>query len=144
MIQFGIRKSGWKMVSFERLCLAEDIPIYLQIIRFVKQEIAAGNVDNREEMPSRRVLSALLGVNPNTIQKAYRILEEEEIIESHTGAKSYVTADSDKVLRIRAELLESDALSVVKTMKSMGISKAEALELIDRFWDEEEKTDTKR
>lgn len=123
------------MVSFENLILEDDIPIYLQIIQFVKREIAAGNVQNEEEMPSRRVLSALLGVNPNTIQKAYRMLEEEQIIASHTGAKSYVILDQEKVSRIRSQLLESDTMSVVKAMKQMGISKTEALELIDQYWD---------
>lgn len=123
------------MVSFEKLSLVDEIPIYLQIIRFVKQEISAGNVDNQEEMPSRRVLSALLGVNPNTIQKAYRMLEEEGVIESHTGAKSYVIVNQEKIEKIRSELLESDVLSVVQSMKQMGISREEAVELIKQFWD---------
>ena len=123
------------MVSFEKFVLEDDVPIYLQIIRFVKREIVAGNVQNQEEMPSRRVLSALLGVNPNTIQKAYRMLEEEQLIESHTGAKSYVVIDTKKVGRIRSQLLKSDSMAVIKAMKQMGISKEEALELIDRYWD---------
>lgn len=122
------------MVSFEKLILEDDIPIYLQIIQFVKREIVAGNVQNQEEMPSRRVLSALLGVNPNTIQKAYRTLEEEQIIQSHTGAKSYVVIDSEKVGQIRSQLLESDSMAVIKAMKQMGISKEEALELIEQYW----------
>lgn len=123
------------MVSFEKLSLEDDIPIYLQIIQFVKREIVAGNVQNQEEMPSRRVLSALLGVNPNTIQKAYRMLEDEKIIESRTGAKSYVVMDQEKVMQIRSQLLESDSIAVIKAMKQMGISKEEALALIDRYWD---------
>ena len=123
------------MISFEKLILEEDIPIYLQIIRFVKREIAAGNVENQDEMPSRRVLSALLGVNPNTIQKAYRMLEEEGIIESHTGAKSYVVIDPEKVLKIRSQLLKNDTMTVIKAMKQMGVSKEEALELIRRYWE---------
>lgn len=123
------------MVSFEKLILEDDIPIYLQIIQFVKREIVAGNVQNQEEMPSRRVLSALLGVNPNTIQKAYRMLEEEQIIESHTGAKSYVVINQEKVMQIRSQLLESDSIAVIKAMKQMGISREEALALIDRYWD---------
>lgn len=123
------------MVSFEKLILEDDIPIYLQIIQFVKREIVAGNVQNQEEMPSRRVLSALLGVNPNTIQKAYRMLEEEQIIESHTGAKSYVVINQEKVMQIRSQLLESDSIAVIKAMKQMGISREEALALIDQYWD---------
>lgn len=81
------------MISFDEFIIDDNSPIYLQIIRYIKQGIAAGVIGNQEEMPSRRVLSALLGVNPNTIQKAYRILEEEGIICSRSGAKSYVDLD---------------------------------------------------
>ena len=47
-------------------------------------------------------------MNPNTVQKAYRILEEEGIIASHTGAKSLVTADGETVERVRRELLAEE------------------------------------
>lgn len=88
-------------------------------------------------MPSRRVLSALLGVNPNTVQKAYRLLEEENLIASHAGAKSYVVADAEKAAEVRAQLLENDSRSVINALKQMGLSKAEALSLIDRLWNQE-------
>ena len=67
------------MLSFDNFLQTEGMPIYLQIIRYIKQGLVAGTVQDGEELPSRRVLSALLAVNPNTIQKAYRILEEEEL-----------------------------------------------------------------
>lgn len=122
------------MVSFEQMTLAEDIPIYLQIIQFVKREIAAGHIRNQDEMPSRRVLSALLGVNPNTIQKAYRMLEDEQIIESRSGAKSYVVLTEEQINLIREELLDHDARTVVTAMKQMNISRDEALALIMKYW----------
>ena len=76
------------MISFESFIMEDGMPIYLQIILFVKRGIIAGVIADGEELPSRRVLSALLGVNPNTVQKAYRMLEEEGLIQSHSGAKS--------------------------------------------------------
>ena len=112
-------------------------PIYVQIIRFVKQGIAAGSVCAGDELPSRRMLSALLGVNPNTAQKAYRLLEEEGLIESRSGAASYVTADGDAVARVRAELLESDARLLVGAMRRAGASREEALALITKLWEEQ-------
>lgn len=123
------------MVSFEELVLDESEPIYMQIIRFIRQGIAAGVIQNKEEMPSRRVLSALLGVNPNTIQKAYRMLEEEGIICSHSGAKSYVEIDDKKAADIKQELLKSDTLVWIKVMKQMGITKQEAMELAEQMWE---------
>ena len=76
------------MISFERFVPEEGVPIYLQILRYVKREAVAGLIRDGDELPSRRVLSALLGVNPNTVQKAYRMLEEESLIQSHTGTAS--------------------------------------------------------
>ena len=63
------------MLSFSHLSLADGVPIYQQILRYVKLGIAGGTIAHGEELPSRRVVSALLGVNPNTVQKAYRLLE---------------------------------------------------------------------
>lgn len=76
------------MVSFDDLVLLDGMPIYQQILRHVKLGIAGGTIAPGDALPSRRVLSALLGVNPNTVQKAYRLLEEEGLIQSRSGAKS--------------------------------------------------------
>ncbi len=123
------------MISFDSFIMENGIPIYLQIILFIKRGIIAGVIMDGNELPSRRVLSALLGVNPNTVQKAYRMLEEEELIQSHSGAKSYMRLDEEKIKCIRSELLESDAKSIVSSMKQMGLSKKEAVELIEKYWE---------
>ena len=111
------------------------MPIYLQIILFVKRGIIAGVIADGEELPSRRVLSALLGVNPNTVQKAYRMLEEEGLIQSHSGAKSYVVLNGVVKERIRSELLESDAKSVIHSLRQMGLTKEDAVALIEKYWE---------
>lgn len=123
------------MVSFAGFVLEDGTAIYLQIILFIKRAIVAGLINDGDELPSRRFLSSLLGVNPNTIQKAYRMLEEEGLMQSHTGARSYVVLNEDVKKHVRSELVEDDARSVVNSMKQMGIDKSEALKLIDRFWD---------
>lgn len=126
------------MISFDSFLMEDGSPIYLQIIHFVQRGIVAGIIADGDEMPSRRMLSAWIGVNPNTIQKAYRMLEDEGIIESRSGAKSCVTIDETKIQRIRSSLLAKDTQSLVTSMKQMGISKEEALALIETAWREEE------
>ena len=126
------------MLNFDRLVLDESGPIYLQILRYVKQGIAAGTIENGEELPSRRVVSALLGVNPNTVQKAYRLLEEEGLIQSHTGAKSCVVADEAARSRVRTQLLDQDARAMISAMKQMGVTREEALALLDTLWKEDD------
>ena len=123
------------MITFEHFKLEEGVPIYLQILLYIKRGMIAGSIGNGDELPSRRVMSALLGINPNTVQKAYRMLEEEGLITSHSGAKSYVAITEEKVEQVRKELLQGDAKSVVNAMKQMGLSKTEAIQLISENWD---------
>lgn len=125
------------MISFETFALDDSSPIYIQIIRFIKQGIAAGVIGDQEEVPSRRSLSALLGVNPNTIQKAYHILEEEGVIVSRSGAKSYTCVEGKTVERIRMELLAGDTKIWVRAMRQLGLSKEEAFQLADQEWNNE-------
>ena len=124
------------MVSFVNFAMEDGIPINQQIILFLKRGMVAGTVANGDELPSRRVLSALLGVNPNTVQKAYRLLEEEGLIQSHTGAKSYAAADEATVARLRAELLREDVRALVSAMQQSGVSREDALNLISEMWEE--------
>ena len=123
------------MISFDDFILEDDSPIYLQIIQYVKRGIVSGAIENGEEMISRRALSALLGVNPNTIQKAYHLLEEEGIIHSRAGAKSCVEADEGTKQRIRLALLSQDTLNWVQAMKQMGLDFEEAAKIAAETWD---------
>lgn len=124
------------MVSFEQFIMEDGIPIYQQIIRHIKRGVVAGIIQNNDEMPSRRMLSALLGVNPNTVQKAYRMLEEEGLVVSRSGARSYVEVNSGKVEQVRTELLYQENAGVIGAMKQMGMQKEEAVSLIEELWDE--------
>ena len=126
------------MVSFEQFQMEDGSPIYLQIVSFVQRGIVAGTITDGDEMPSRRVLSALIGVNPNTIQKAYRQLEDDGIIESRSGAKSYVTITPASTMTIRGRLLSKETAALVQNMKQMGISMEEAISLVAEAWSEEE------
>lgn len=125
------------MVSFEGFRADGREPIYLQIIGYIKRGIVAGDILDGDELPSRRVLSALLGVNPNTVQKACRQLEEEGILVSHAGAKSFIVCSAQKREELRRELvIEGVAESALK-LKRMGLSLDEAISLIRRAWEED-------
>ena len=123
------------MISFDSFIAQDGVPIYLQIVKHIKSGIVSGTVTNGDEVPSRRVLSALLGVNPNTIQKAYKMLEDEGLMESRSGAKSYMCFDEKKVGAVRKQLLESDATAIINSLKQMGLDKQEALALIENYWE---------
>ena len=123
------------MISFEQFIMQDGSPIYLQILLYIKRGIVAGMILDGDELPSRRVLSALLGVNPNTVQKAYKMLEEEGLISSRAGAKSCMVVTMEKLNTIREELLEEDARNAISSLKMMGISKEEVHALIEKYWE---------
>ena len=123
------------MISFDSFYMEDGMPIYLQILLFIKRGIIAGTIRDGDELPSRRVLSARLGVNPNTVQKSYRMLEEEGLIVSHSGAKSLMVVDDVRLSAIRAELVETDAKTAVMGLKQMGLTREEVFALIEKYWD---------
>ena len=125
------------MISFERFVMEDNVPIYLQINGYIKRGIVAGSIADGDEVPSRRMLSALLGVNPNTVQKSYAMLEEEGLLHSRSGAKSYVRVTPEAVGRLRQEILYAGVRAMVASMKQMGVSCAEAQQIVAEFWEVE-------
>ena len=138
VVQFG--KGVVALVTFEGLRLEEGMPIYLQIIRYLERGIAAGTVGDGDELPSRRVLSARLGVNPNTIQKAFRALEEAGVITSRAGAKSEVSLTPERAAAIRRRLLEEEAAALVGALRQMGLDREQAAALVLQLWDRQEES----
>lgn len=126
------------MIDFEGFVQTEGQPIYLQIMRYIKQGLTSGIIADGEELPSRRALSAYLTVNPNTVQKAYRLLEEEGLVQSHAGAKSFVCATERQRAALRRELTENELRGMVRNMKGMGLTAKEAAALVEKLYAEEE------
>lgn len=74
-------------------------PIYLQIIRHIKQSLVIGNLKPGDHIPSRRELAEMLKVNPNTVQRAYRDMETMGLIETIRNKPSTITED-EEILKI--------------------------------------------
>ena len=125
------------MISFDAFKPTDGTPIYLQVLLYIKRGAVAGTIHDGDELPSRRVLSALLGINPNTVQKAFHMLEEEDLIESQAGAKSVMKLSEEKITKLREDLLKENIRNITGSLRQMGISREEALRLIDQYWEEE-------
>ena len=126
------------VLDFTQLSLQDTSPIYLQIIRYIKIKIAANQIANGDELPSRRMLSTILNVNPNTIQKAYKQIEQDGLLVSYAGSKSILVFDEKVVTDIRHELIAEEASNFITSLKQIGISKEEAGNLLASMWDEKE------
>ena len=123
------------MVSFEGFRAVDGVPIYLQIQTYIRRGCVAGTIRDGDELPSRRVLSSLLSVNPNTVQRAYKIMEDEGLIESRTGAKSCISITEDRLVRIRKQLVTEEIRSAITIFKQMGLNRQETLDQINALWD---------
>jgi GntR family transcriptional regulator len=81
-------------------------PVYQQIIDQIKRDIALGRLTQDEKLPTVRQLAGRLAINPNTIAKAYRQLEQEGIIVTKPGAGAFVAnLDSNLSKAVRKRLL---------------------------------------
>ena len=66
----------------------------------------------------------------------FRLLEDEGLIASHSGAKSYVTVDEGKLAALRQTLLREELRAVTRSLRQMGVAREDALRLISEFWEE--------
>ncbi|MBO5536637.1 MAG: GntR family transcriptional regulator [Clostridia bacterium] len=122
------------------IATGDKTPIYEQLCRQVREQIALGVLEPGAPLPSVRSVSSSLGINPNTIQRAYRMMEEEGLTVSIPGKGSFVTLDTDKrqeeqrtrqCRRVRQELTD---------LKKLGVSREAALQLVmDVYEGKEEK-----
>ena len=119
--------------------LMSRTPIYEQLYRKVTQLIHKGILKEKDKLPSVRSLAGDLGVNPNTVAKAYTLLERDGIIYSLAGRGSFV-AKSDTPLA--QEHLLGDFDTAARHALDTGIDSAQLcdriLELEKQLHDEKE------
>src|SRR6516164_4040696 len=89
---------------------ADDVPIYQQIVRQIKTQVAAGRLAPGEELPPIRVLAEQLVVNPNTVARAYRELAEAGVLANRRTAGTIVADGAAP--RAQEQCLEALAESV--------------------------------
>ncbi|WP_416325731.1 GntR family transcriptional regulator [[Eubacterium] hominis] len=124
------------MISFHSLVLHKKEPVYLQICRYIKQRILMQEIKDYEELPSRRELAMQLSINPNTVQKAYKLLEEEHIIRTISNVKSVIVVNEEIIESIRSEFVESDIKEFIQNCKNSGMTFQKVIELLTKYWDE--------
>ena len=76
-------------------------PVYLQIIRYIKQKVVRGELNPGDTIPSRREMAQILKVNPNTVQKSYKEMEEMGIINTIKSYQSSITTDENVINKAR-------------------------------------------
>lgn len=115
-----------------RIDNASDRPVYLQIIDQVKRDVALGRLIKEERLPTVRQLARQLVINPNTIAKAYRQLEQEGIIVTRAGAGAFVAGlDSNLSRAVRRKLICDELERIAVEAFHMQIDRQTVAEWFD-------------
>lgn len=104
-------------------------PIYEQFFEQIRFSIARGELESNAQLPSVRKLAAHLRVNPTTIMKTYKELEQGGLIMTRRGQGTFVTADKEKVEQCKREIAIGALDEVRKTADSLGMSLEEMIAL---------------
>jgi len=115
-----------------RIDNASDRPVYQQIMDQVKRDIALGRLAKDEKLPTVRQLAKQLAINPNTIAKAYRQLEQEGIIVTKPGAGAFVASlDSNLSRSVRKKIASEELERIAIEAFHMQIDRETLLELFN-------------
>ncbi|MEK4009378.1 GntR family transcriptional regulator [Paenibacillus sp. FSL H3-0333] len=105
-------------------------PVYIQVVRHFKEQIATGQIGAGDQIPSRRELASIMKINANTAQKAYKEMEEQRLIVTEGNSPSRITQDQQILSSIRAELIESAVDIFIGSIRNIQIPVEELVDII--------------
>ena len=104
-------------------------PIYEKVKDSLRRLILTGALPPDSKLPSVRELAVSLSINPNTIQRAYRELEQEGCIVSVPGKGSFVSRDGAAREQRKRELSER-LRALAKEFDALGVPREELISLL--------------
>ncbi len=105
-------------------------PIYEQIVDNVKTLVLTGILKPDEQLPAVRKLAVDLTINPNTIQKAYTILEAQQIVYSIPGRGIFISGELSDLLSVKRLEITSSLKTELEQAAAVGISQDEIISLV--------------
>lgn len=122
------------MVEFSDLKLNGKEPVYIQLAAYVKRCILRGDAQDGDALPSRREIAATLGINPNTVQKAFKLMEDEGFVETPRNAISVMRVTPGIRQDIEAALTHGFVRDFVAQARESRLSLEQVVELIKKHW----------
>lgn len=116
----------------------EKTPIYIQIMDYIKESIISGKINPGDKLPSVREMSALLKVNPNTLQRAYQELERENITHTQRGMGTFVKEDKEMIQSLKKDMAKEVINSFIEKMKNIGFTEKEIVNIVEEKLKEED------
>jgi len=112
------------------------VPVYEQLISQTERFIVLGILKEGDKMPSVRSLASSLSVNPNTIQKAFGMMDQKGLITSVPGRGCFVTKDALSVVRAERRSQLGVLKEMLKELAIAGITREELIACIDEVFPE--------
>lgn len=116
------------MVEFDKRS-----PIYEQLKQYYKQVIVAGEYQPGEKLPSRRDIAQEFKINPNTVQRALKELEEEEIIVSEPNVPSTVTVNEAVINNLKRKMLDEAIAQFYESIQPLSIESKEVMTYLEEY-----------
>lgn len=104
-----------------------SLPIYGQIVEVFRRRVVSGEYQPGGRVASVRELAEEFGVNPNTMQRALALLEQDGLLRAERTSGRFVTSDADKVANLKLTLLEREASRYAGAASELGCTKEQAL-----------------
>lgn len=106
-------------------------PIYSQVVGQISRAIAQGLITPGEKLPAVRNLAAELVINPNTVARAYTILEQQGLVTTKTGSGTYASDPRlrDKDVR-QLNILNDRVDNIITQALNLGLRNEEIVELL--------------
>ncbi len=112
--------------------LANDRPIYLQLLQQIQLRIASGFYLPGEKLPSVRDLASEASVNPNTMQKALSELERQGLLYSQRTAGRYITEDEEMIRLMKEQLALQQVQEFFARTQQLGFDIEQTVALITK------------
>ncbi len=112
--------------------LNSDRPIYQQLVEIIELQILSGQYKSGEKLPSVRELSAVAGVTPNTMQKAFAELERRRLVITQRTAGRVVTEDQSLMDEIRTNLAQEQIKLFIQKMQELGYSREDMAKVLEQ------------
>jgi len=125
------------VLNFHDIKLNNKDPVYIQIALYVKQQILLKRAVSGDRLPSRREMAAQLNINPNTAQKAYKLMEDEGFVVTTGNQGSIIHVDDDIFKRIEDELTRGMVSEFIISAKEINLSFKRVVDLISEMWGED-------
>ena len=108
------------------------VPLYRQIIDQIKFGIASGNWRVGEQLPTVRSLAVELKVNLNTVMKAYKELEIQNILETHQGTGTFISSVQVEIdEKERQNKLEGICAEMLNVARTYGFTTEDLIETLE-------------